>query len=255
MELENVSDQRERALEGGDTSAVNVKDPPAFPNQCPNCGQAANVPLATEKVFVRNFRAHSDDRVLVRFHIPYCHACAIAHEHESPGRNQRLLRRLLRRGGGAFYLLIAGLGITCLSWFDPFGNVAPFPLWQRVLVPLGVLSAAAVLFAIALWETRHMASVPPTSITSAVEFTDRLSWDFEPSWRQFRFRRPEYASTFRELNRDRLWVPTSAEAQRSERMGRAYRRVERIIVRAAIAAFLIWLIGSLVQRYFTKQQP
>jgi hypothetical protein len=222
--------------------SVNCKDRPAFPNRCPNCGQGANIPLAIEKAFARNMRRRSDDRVIVRFKIPFCHACALAHQHESPTRKRLLWRRLFRRGGSGFYMLLAGVATAYASWFDPFGKAASFPVWQRILIPAGLLLLAATFFAIALWQTRHMTILPPSSITSAVDFTDKLSTNFDPAWRQFLFRREDYARTFREVNRDRLWDTEGVEAERSEQKGRLYRRGERIVVRTGIAAFVLWVL-------------
>jgi hypothetical protein len=234
--------ERDEALECRDPAAVNVEDPPTFPNQCPNCGRAANVPLATEKLFIRNVRVRSDDRLLVRFDIPYCQTCALVHQSESQPRRRRLLRRIFNRGGTAIYLLLAGSALALIAWFDPFGRVASYSLWQRILIPAGVLLGGAVLLAIALWQTRFMTCLPPTSITSAVDFSDILSRNFEPRWRHFRFRRADYACAFSEVNHTRIWSATSAEAQRGERWGRRFRRIERWVVRVAIVAFIVWAV-------------
>jgi hypothetical protein len=237
---ESLLVQREQALECRDAHAVNVKDVPVFPNQCPNCGQGADIPLPAEKVFRRGNSTY--DRVLIRFDVPFCRACAAAHEHEAQPRRRHLLRRMLSRGGSGLYMLAAGIGVSLLVYFDPFGKAASYPLWQRILIPASVLLMAAFLLAIAAWETRYMTCLPPTSVTSAVDFTTKLSWGFEPAWRQFRFRRLEYARSFAEVNQDRLWRPQGDEAQRAERKGRVFRRIERIAWLAAIAGFLVWIL-------------
>jgi hypothetical protein len=102
------------------------------------------------------------------------------------------------------------------------GMVDSFALWPRIVVPAAALLVAGLVFALGLWETRYMTWAPPTSITSAIDFSDDLSRGFEPSWRQFRFRRADYARAFRDVNRDRLWLAGSEEAQRSERRTRRF---------------------------------
>ncbi|MBL8219937.1 MAG: hypothetical protein JNL62_11950 [Bryobacterales bacterium] len=68
----------------------------------------------------------------------------------------------------------------------------------------------------AIWlGSRHLAVRAPTSVTSAVQFTDDLSQTFEPSWRRFTLRNADYAARFRDGNRERLWTRSRPEAQRA----------------------------------------
>jgi hypothetical protein len=67
-----------------------------------------------------------------------------------------------------------------------------------------------------IWrQTRHLAVQPPNSVTSAVDFTRNQSDWFEPPWRKFTFRNPEYAEHFRNTNRSRLWSSRHPSANRA----------------------------------------
>ena len=92
----------------------------------------------------------------------------------------------------------------------------PFALWQRIVVPAAALLVAGLVFAFGLWETRYMTWAPPTSITSAVDFSDDLSSSFEPSWRQFRFRRADYTQAIYTMH---AWSDESQLTCRCPRSG------------------------------------
>lgn len=224
------------AMQGaGEGNVVPLKGKPVFPPLCANCGAAAHARLTVARAF-----GHGDGSRVVSYRPFFCDGCIAVHRGELKPDATILFRRLVSRW--QLWIPVLGSGWAC--------SVALPGLFDSLLRRdgAGVLMSGAlvVFFALialgcmaAIWMgSRHLAVRKPTSVTSAVQFTDDLSQTFEPSWRRFTFRNAEYAERFREKNEERLWSRSRPEAQRAMVM-RHYGKYLLYLLLALLAVFAI----------------
>ena len=106
------------------------------------------------------------------------------------------------------------------------------------LILAGIAGFFGVIGAVSLGgaykETRRYAIIPPTSITSAVEFSSDHSDMFEPERRNYSFRNREFSEAFLAANRDALW-----DGQKRVRAS-INRQFFYGAVAVAVAAVLAW---------------
>ena len=166
--------ERDQALECTDLTCRKRQGPTYIPNHCPNCGRAANTTLPRENLITRNFREHSDDRVLVRFDVPYCQECASAHKKESQPRRRPVLRRVLLRGGAGIYLLLVGIVLGLIAWFDPSAN-GHLPDLATYSHSIGCVVGCRAGLCHCVWETRYLTRLPPRSVRKLHLFEFEMS--------------------------------------------------------------------------------
>lgn len=210
----------------------------SFPNYCANCNLPASGRLRVQKVFQRigMVRGGGDDgtyKVVASFNVPFCSACIDRHKQEEVPLTWRNWLLAFLMGG---MLIVPAVYIFFLSlnlWRDFLKAVIRDDLILAVIIGgLGVLSLVPVsmLFVVGRQLSRPYLVIPPTSITSAVDFSDRLPG------RTFIFRHADYADRFREANRRHLWAP------RQSRSGFPWRWIFRLFLLGMVVLVIWWLL-------------
>lgn len=189
-----------------------------FPRSCPHCTRPA-----TSRLTVGRVTAHRDEEsgelshTVIVFHPYFCDACIAIHRTEQKPDPTLPFRRILH--GWKLWIPLLGSAWVCSIVIEPFLSALAKADRAGILINGGILTLfATVSFgcAIAIWAaSRHLAITPPSSVTSAITFSDDLSRTFEPQWRRFTLRNAAYAELFRGLNRSRLWSRQRKEAQRA----------------------------------------
>jgi hypothetical protein len=182
------------------------------------------------------FPQYESDPRVTTFYPLFCASCATTHRREVKRPGLDVFFRRLWEGGGTSFAAVAN------SAFGLFLTLKLLPLdftsGAAGLIPLAVLvffwGLSALCFWVVMEQTRYMTCAPPTSITSAVDFTDDHSDMFEPSWRRFTFQNPGYAQLFIETNAERVWRKRGEKAQKAASKRSTFK----------IAAFIV--IGALV---------
>jgi hypothetical protein len=103
-----------------------------------------------------------------------------------------------------------------------------------VVAFMALIAAGCLLTAFR--STRHLAVIPPTSVTAAVSFSGDHSRMFEPQRRVFGFRNVAFGEQFRQVNAERLWNPSGAPARRAA----VIRTACMVLAGAALALALVW---------------
>ena len=209
-----------------------------FPNLCARCGAPAARAVRIECAFETG---KNENRTwdIVRFAPQFCDACIAQHVLEAqPVSFTRRLELMVK----TWYALgIAGSAVAICVVLTVAAKRMAEEGMNGALAPLLFAALIAVLLAWcvmeAWWTTRHRAIVPPTSVTSAVDFTRDLSSVFEPSWRRFTFQNEAYAQAFTAANRAILWDSHGTTAQRAASL-RFDTRVIVILIVAATAIFV-----------------
>lgn len=205
-----------------------------FPGACPHCLQPANTPITVDRVFPQD---DSEPRVTT-FYPLFCASCAAAHMRQVKRPGMDVFFRRLWKGGGTSFGPVANSGIGL--FLTPKLLPMVFNSGLAGLIPLGVLAffwgVGATCFWVVMGQTRYMTCAPPTSITSAVDFTDDLSDMFEPSWRRFTFQNPGYAKLFRETNAEWIWRKRGEKA----RTAASRRSMVMIATLAALGAAAVY---------------
>ena len=210
-----------------------------FPRRCPACGGAGEVRLARAKVF-HDRDGDGDGSPSVETYTPwFCGDCAALHQRElwRPGpadyfkrffASGEVLGALVAGVVGLFFFKEAVVKLSLILFF--------FSLW-----PLGV----AWFLISRNWKRQaYRFAAPPTSITSSVDFSDDQSAEFEPAWASFEFRDAAYAAAFRELNRERVWSPASAEAVAARQKRAWANRKRQWLYGAILGVFILLAIAA-----------
>lgn len=218
-----------------DYTVVPLSGKPVFPRLCANCCAPAAERLTIARVFHT-----ADSRGLVSFQPYFCSQCAAAHRRERKPDPTLFFRRLLH--GWALWIPMAG-SFWVFSVALPYALQAVAERDPKGIVLSGGIALLFILItftcAIGIWYgSNHLAVKPPTSITSAVDFTSDQSQTFEPTWRRFTLRNEAYARHFREANRERLWSRSRPEAGRAMVL-RHYGKYVMYALIGVVAAFAI----------------
>ena len=154
-----------------------------------------------------------------RMAAPFCASCLSQHYAERPPirlvdralmmfRTSEVLSGLAPAATGLFFLYV---GLPKILRFDVVS-----------IAFIGGLSA--FFFFIAYWgfkaaweKSERFAVRPPSSVTSAVSFSDDISESFEPERRVYTLKNPGFAAAFIEMNRDKMWRPDGRSAQVARR--------------------------------------
>lgn len=181
----------------------------AFPPVCVNCAQPASARMPVHKTI-----SYGEDGGLlpsryVESVAPlFCQTCIEISQRARPSDPTLPFKRILR--GWILWLPIAAT-FAAGSW----ALDASFPAIWRIGLAAFFWSLTAWCCS-SLWrQTRYLAVPPPDSVTSAIYFSPNQSRTFEPQWRKFTFRNPDYAEQFRRANQRRLWSSTHPAAQRA----------------------------------------
>ena len=233
------------AVSGGSTEAVLVterKGPPAFAPICPNCSNPADRSILVQKVFERTIDDGDTTKVVrpvSEYRVPFCSACAQRHTDETkPITIDLYARRLLFSDGTVLGALIV-CGIAVAFMMDALRTFRLGPLVFSLLP----WTVGGYLLRGVWNQNAYMTVRQPTSVSSAVNFSDDLSAAYEPPWRAFMFRNMHYAALFRQTNSDRLWDPGSEEARVAhQKRLRSDRRVKWVIgtVLATVGLYAFW---------------
>jgi hypothetical protein len=212
----------------------------AMPTCCANCASTAVGRLPIEKVFRRDAGADDGMRyVISTAEVPFCPRCLARHRLEaatvSPLQRvvlcfrQPVILSALVMGGFAVFLGPPALDAA----FS--GSGLGGPIFLSIVLLFGLIAAASGFAAFQL--SRRHAVVPPTSVTSAFDYTDDQSELFDRERRTYRLRNPTFADAFVDANRHSQWDPSSARATAGHRG-----RIVLLIVFAMATIFI--LIGT-----------
>jgi hypothetical protein len=182
-----------------------------------------------------NDTPNSSDPVINTLRVPFCGACLDLQrlQHKPPSPWTALLR-IACEGEG-----LAGAGATvigCLFLASGFKHFSVAPLLLA-----GLSFSLAFWLMRTAWNKNPQMGVPaPTAVDLAVDFTPYLNLQFEPAWRAFQFRSPQYAVLFRQANAHQLWNPYGAEADvaASRRKQDSFRT--NLIIGAVMVVALLW---------------
>jgi len=177
-----------------------------LPPECANCGNATSESLEVARGFRRAGKSgdsSSDRFVIARVWVPFCPPCTMQHLAEVRPIEpfQRLLLACRARSAlgapafGALAVLAAYMATRSVSSTLPLALTALFVLLSWVSVR------------VAYAETEHLAVPPPTSVTSAFDFTDDQSGLFEREHRTVTLRNAVFADAFLLRNTTRIWNP------------------------------------------------
>jgi hypothetical protein len=220
-----------------------------LPPRCPSCGGAAGVTLRVERVFARERRRRGITtdmpRGVTTFHVasinvPFCTACAARHMAERASAEP--VPSPLRTTA-AMYGVVAGVALVAALIFALFIWNASAGGWRPTLTFAASIAVGCAVFAgwfavQAINALRAGATLPPTSITAAFDFSDRQVRRFEPEWREYRLRHAGYARLFMQANAARLWDETGPLAMRAARL----RRIADSLRVAAAAALIVLFV-------------
>lgn len=209
-----------------------------FPRYCVSCNAPANGRVPVQKIFKRvgmiSGGGHDGTyKVVASFNVPFCHACIDRHKQEAVPLTWRNWLMAFFMGG---MLIVPAVYIFLLSlnlWRDFLLAVARSDLMTAVIYgPLCVLSLVPIsmLFVVGRQLSRPYLVIPPTSITSAIDFSDR------DRTRTFRFRHEGYAERFRQANREHLGAP-----KQSHRII-PWRWIFRLLLLGMVTAVIGWLM-------------
>jgi hypothetical protein len=155
-----------------------------LPPRCPSCGGAAGVTLRVERVFARERRRRGITtdmpRGVTTFHVasinvPFCTACAARHMAER-ATAEPVPSPL--RTTAAMYGVVAGVALVAALFFAVFIWNASAGGWRPTLTFAASIAVGCAVFAgwfavQAINALRAGATLPPTSITAAFDFSDR----------------------------------------------------------------------------------
>jgi hypothetical protein len=215
------------------TSRPETLDAPAI---CLKCCRARAERLRVERVFQYRISSDTEEYDYVArveaVRVWVCSECAEIHSSELPAVS--LLFRLLRLFRAAVAVPMTALGLGAV-----FCAAAAF---RSDAVFWGVLGVGALSGIPALYRIRRAvhpwAIEPPTSVTSALDFTQDQSQAFEPSWRRYTFENDTYGRAFVKGNADRIWDPNSPRAEVAGD-ARYSLLVAVVVVFAALAAYAV----------------
>ncbi len=239
--LHQLRDAALRAPPGTNLVLLRIPDSPVhFPPICPGCGQPAASTLRIERAFLFHVQNDGDTpnetlQAIDAFDVPFCDACLHQHRaQQTPTSPWTPVKRILSDGKGFAGLFVMGIALLFLK----------SAVERRSLFPLAL---AALPLATGFWllrttwqKSRHMSVPLPTNVDLAVDFTPSLALPFEPHWRAFLFRSPEYAQQFNRVNIHELWNPTSMEAQAAAAQRSERSRKSNLVVGAIVVAVLLW---------------
>ena len=205
---------------------------------CANCGNATSESLEVAKVFrhVDKSNDNSPDRFSVaRVMVPFCPPCMA--QHRSELRQVTPFQRFAMTLHGRSMVCALGLGAIALSivFITTRSTSATLLLWSLAAL-FGLLAWVCVRAAYS--ETEHLATPPPTSISSAFDFTDDHAQPLEREHRTVTLRNPTFADAFLARNSSHVWNP---EDPANRKAG----QTRNLLITAAIAVFLLslaWLI-------------
>ena len=213
-----------------------------FPSACPNCGLPASSTMRIERAFLFHVEHDSETpnetvQAIDAFDVPFCGACLDRQQAERRAPSPWMpLRRILSHSEGFAGLVVIAIAMMFVSAAVRERRV--FPL------VLGSLPLAIGFWLLrGTWKrSRHMSLAKPTSVDLAVDFTPSIALPFEPYWRAFHFRAPQYAALFRQVNAGKLWDPRSPEARDAAAKRRRESSRTNLIVGAIVVAVLLWTL-------------
>jgi hypothetical protein len=216
-----------------------------FPPLCPNCGSAAAKSLLLAKSFVRSTGSETpNETVVLSVAVPFCDACIARHEAASvrPGYLSTLLSGF---ASGDMLGAVAFGAATAFTAFQALrelsrGRVPHALVFAALTLAFGAISA---LQARKAWrETEHVRVRPPTEVSLAFDFSDNEPAPFRAPMYTCSVRDPRFFAAFRELNREREFVPGSP-AERADR--RQADRQTWIVGGIVVAIALFFLLRDL----------
>jgi len=184
-----------------------------YPPMCANCGAATSESLEVAKVFRRVTEgpdAPPDTFVVERANVPFCQTCMARHESEVHKISPR----------ERFWMTCRGREALGVPGYGALGLLVLFA-WARS--PNSILLGVAALFGLLVWysyrtayrTSEHLAIPPPTSVTSAFDFSDTLGRHSHREHRTLILRNNYFADALAARNPDRLWTPEDEEKLQS----------------------------------------
>jgi hypothetical protein len=239
--LQQLRDAVLRAPPGTNLVLLRISNSPVhFPPICPGCERPAASSLRIERAFLFHVQNDSDTpndtiQSIDAFNVPFCNACLHQHRaQQAPPSPWTPFKRLLSDGKGFAGLFVIGIALLFLK-----SAIERFSIFPLALAALPLATGGWLLRS--TWrQSRHMSVPPPTNVDLAVDFTPSLALPFEPHWRAFLFRSPEYARQFSRANIHDLWNPTSMEAQAAAAQRSERSRTSNLVVGAIVVAVLLW---------------
>lgn len=191
---------------------LQLKEGVQFPPICANCAAPAVNRITIEK----NLGSQSEPRIhsLQPF---FCDACIAAHRRELP---LVPLSRQLRYLFGNFYIIPLIISVPLLVKFAVSITTAALAGDKNSVIFAGIcMTFFACILAWSLLQVRQHARPyllePPTSVTMSFQFSGDMSESFEPTWRRYSLRNPDYAEAFGQLNQSLSWDRHNPEAARA----------------------------------------
>jgi hypothetical protein len=209
-----------------------------FPPRCINCAAEASRQLNVKQLFTSTDDDDDETWTVETIAVPVCHACSAKHQAElRPPSISDALWPAIRTEAA---LPMAFSSLTAFFFVaEMMKSVAKGHL--RTAAILGIPVTLFGLIAYGCWipvrdRLRRFRLPQPTTVTSSFTFSRDQSKLFEPPRRTFRFRMPEVAEAFIQVNSDTLWDPRSAMA--------ASASTKRIILYGLlIFGFVLFLVG------------
>ena len=209
----------------------------AWPSICASCGTGTDGRLTVRKVFWRPRTAYQRPsryrrQIVTAVEVPYCAECAARHRALVPPRSfakdlWRMLWPVLIPIFGASYFLMLTFRIAVEE--QSSGNLHAKYVWG-----LPGLFAFIILWCLMIgWFSSRADRVErQTEVTRACDFSDDVSWFFEPERRVYAMQNQSFAQAFGEANRDRVW--SADDDLRSER------RMMRSLAVAGVVGVAVW---------------
>ena len=200
---------------------------------CANCGNATSESLEVAKVFRHvdeSGESAPDTFSIGRVAVPFCPPCTAQHlsEVQPIAGSRRFLTMFRGRSAGE------GLGLGAIMLFVLFlmtRSPSRSLLLPGIAAVLGFLSW--ICFRAAYRETEHLATPPPTSITSAFDFSEDHAKLFEREHRTVTLRNPTFADVFLARNTTRVWNAEDPANQKATKS-------RNLLLNVLIGAFVLW---------------
>ena len=234
---------RPRTRRMGEPFRINIQGAPGnitFPKVCPNCAGTAVEKLKIERAFCLEGE-DTNSWLVLRATPLFCPACIAQHWLEAkpvsaPGRLALALET---------EMTIAMLGPFLFGGFLVLRGLEDYARHGDAVRSGVLIGAGSVFLLIALGclmggfsKTAHKAITPPTSITSAVDFTSDQSSVFEPAWHKYTFRNTAYGEAFAAVNHNRLCDGRGEAARRAANWRFNFQILAHIAVAAAVVYYI-----------------
>lgn len=235
---------------GTGTQTVELKGPlgsSRMPALCVSCAAPYGGFAVVESVFTRTHSDSPNTYVVGRLSVPLCVACLGRHNAERPPIDAVKRVLLMFRTPEVFAGIAPGAASLFVLWIA-------IPRFLRFdLISMGFFSALSGFFGLiaffgfrAAWQDSERYAVqPPSSVSSAIRFSDDRADLFEPEHHTYILSNPQFAAAFIELNKALIWRPDGRQAN----VARQKRNLSYIVFGIVVACVVIYsLLDEFVWR-------